>query len=477
LWGITTDVIHVFKRHNKISSIYIDNGPSIDITLPLCKIIDKNSTSWLDLFTFEVCSRLNCEFLDGFCLNWGNNDDVIPSGFRFNRNNHDGVASSYTDKHSGSDEIEKNTVDMRYDFDLGATDNDIFVCGRSKCRCDSRCYNSLHMEQMFAMKKSSEDRDWKLVPQRHEYYQNWMLTKCCFVSRNVLVAVGVARNTKMSDIASDSCTMLELYDFHNFFQPSTANACDNSLAQWKVLKTNVPNNILNASLVSCTDSDEMYLIGGFVYEHGLFKNGCDIEDILLDICKVSNRVFKGTYLKSEQDIKWSEVDSLIDGRGGHVSFMMGSNIYVAGGFMKSDQHKDKKFKKTKEKEAVIQTSNWTSSCEKYDLKEQRWSNCPHIFPPISITLDSYGVSSDLLNATVSRDGKSAIITCKEEFSTVGDDIGMMISFTEKDGFKVHEKACFKSIKSKRIATLATRILEPPYKENGFTRIPFSIDSI
>ena len=221
----------------------------------------------------------------------------------------------------------------------------------------------------------------------------------------------------------------------------------------------------------------MYLIGGFIYDHGLFKNGCDNEDILLDICKVSNRVFKGTYLKSQRDVKWSEIDSLIEGRGGHISFMMGNHIYVAGGFIKSDQHKDKKRKRTKEKEAVIQTSNWTSSCEKYDLKEQRWSHCPHILPPIRITLDSSGVSSDLLNATVSRDGKSAIITCKEEFNTVGDNIGMMISFTEKDGFNVHENAGFKSIKNKRIPTSATRILEPPYKENGCTRIPFSLDSM
>ena len=94
-----------------------------------------------------------------------------------------------------------------------------------------------------------------------------------------------------------------------------------------------------------------------------------------------------------------------------------------------------------------------------------------------ITLDSYGVSSDLLNATVSRDGKSAIITCKEEFTTLEDGVGMMISFTEKDGFNVHEKACFKSLRSKRIPTSATKILEPPYKENGCTRIPFSLDSM
>ena len=202
LWKITTDVIHVFKRHNRISSIYIDNGPSIDITLPLCKIIDKNSTSWLDLFTFEVGSRINCNFLEGVRLNWDNSHDGIPTDFRLNRSNYDDVASSYSDMHCGLEEIENNTVDMRYDFDLGATDNDVFVCGRSKCRCDLRCYNSLHMEQMFAMKKSTENGDWKVVPQRQEYYQNWMLTKCCFVSRNVLVAVGVARNNEMSDIAS-----------------------------------------------------------------------------------------------------------------------------------------------------------------------------------------------------------------------------------------------------------------------------------
>ena len=53
----------------------------------------------------------------------------------------------------------------------------------------------------------------------------------------------------------------------------------------------------------------------------------------------------------------------------------------------------------------------------------------------------------------------------------------MISFTEKDGFNVHEEARFKSIRGKRIPTSATRILESPRKENGCTRISFCLDSM
>ena len=62
LWRIKTELVYFFKRNNKVTSLYTDSGPSIDITLPLFKILDKNSISWLDLFTFEVCSFINHEF-------------------------------------------------------------------------------------------------------------------------------------------------------------------------------------------------------------------------------------------------------------------------------------------------------------------------------------------------------------------------------------------------------------------------------
>ena len=158
---------------------------------------------------------------------------------------------------------------------------------------------------------------------------------------------------------------------------------------------------------------------------------------------------------------------------------MGTNIYVAGGFVQKArdhaEHHDNRIKRSRLKEAVIQTANWVSSCEKYDLKEQKWSNCPYVFPPISITLDSYGVSSELLNATVSGDEKIAIITCKEEFNSIGDDIGrMIISFTEKDGFNVHDEDSYKTLRGKRVVTVATKF-ENPIDNGTSTRISLCLD--
>ena len=179
IWGIKTELLHVFKRNNRVSSIYVDDGPSVDISLPLCKILDKNSISWLDLFAFEVCSRFESNYMDFFRLGWSEDSINTPRYYDIN-------CDMY-----GSETYD---VDMRYGFDLGATDKDIFVLGRNRCKCDARCFNRLHVEHMFAMKKSSPHPEWVNVPQRHEYYQNWMLSKCCFISPKFLVAVGIARN-------------------------------------------------------------------------------------------------------------------------------------------------------------------------------------------------------------------------------------------------------------------------------------------
>ena len=458
IWGIKTELLHVFKRNNRVSSIYVDDGPSVDISLPLCKILDKNSISWLDLFAFEVCSRFENNYLDFFRLGWSEDNINTPHYYDIN-------CDVY-----GSEAYD---VDMRYGFDLGATDKDIFVLGRNRCKCDARCFNRLHVEHMFAMKKSSPHPEWVNVPQRHEYYQNWMLSKCCFISPKFLVAVGIARNKNFSNVASISTTVIELFDFTEFFTPSHDFSGDSTppSTQWKVLKSNLPNDILNSAIVTA-DSNDMYLIGGFVYDHGTMIESGRIEDILQDIGKVSNRVFKGKFLKSEKDISWTEVESLIQGRGGHVAFKMGNNIYVAGGFVENYRNQDGQFKKSKIKEAIIQTSNWTSSCERYDLNEEKWSVCSYVFPPIDITLGSYGVSSDVLNATVSRDETLAIINCKHVLNSAGDWKGMTISFTEKDGFNVHEHNCFKSIKG--VKTTASYI-KSPHESDSCTTISLCLD--
>ena len=461
-WGIKTELLHVFKRNNRVSSIYVDDGPSVDISLPLCKILDKNSISWLDLFAFEVCSRFESQFVDFFRLQWSDECYEINTPRHYDIN-------------CDNKEIESYDVDMRYGFDIGATDKDICVLGRNRCRCDARCFNRLHVEHMFAMQKSAKHPEWVAIPPRHEYYQNWMLSKCCFISPKYLIAVGIARNKNFSDNASIATTVVELFDFNEFFSSSTENHEKSSLQpKWKVLKSNLPNDILGAALVT-THSDDMYLIGGFVYEHGTIRNSGRIEDILQDIGKVSNKVFKGKFLKSQKDISWTEVESLIQARGGHVSFKMGNNIYVAGGFVeKFRNHQDGQFKKSKVKEAVIQTSNWTSSCERYDLNEEKWSACSYVFPHIDITLGSYGVSSDLLNATVSGDETLAIINCKNVLNSEGDWKGMTISFTEKDGFNVHENNYFKSIRGKGIKT-ATSYIKSPHESDSCTHISLCLD--
>ena len=456
--GIKTELLHVFKRNNRVSSICVDDGPSVDISLPFCKILDKNSISWLDLFAFEVCSRFENKYLEFFRLEWSEGNINVPPY-------HDINCDVYGSK--------TYDVDLRYGFDLGATDKDIFVLGRNRCKCDARCFNRLHIEHMFAMKKSSQQPEWVNMPQRHEYYQNWMLSKCCFISPNFLVAVGIARNKNFSNFASIATTVVELFDFNEFFRPFQGyhESSTPPSTQWKVLKSDLPNDILNAAIVT-TGSDDMYLIGGFVYDHGTLIDSGRIEDILQDIGKVSNRVFKGKFIKSKKDISWTEVESLIQGRGGHVAFKMGNNIYVAGGFVENYRNQDGLFKKSRIKEAIIQTSNWTSSCERYDINEEKWSACSYVFPPIDITLGSYGVSSDVLNATVSGDETLAIINCKHVLNSAGDWKGMTISFTEKDGFNVHENNYFKSIEGVKTTT---SYIKSPHDGDSCTTISLCLD--
>ena len=96
----------------------------------------------------------------------------------------------------------------------------------------------------------------------------------------------------------------------------------------------------------------------------------------------------------------------------------------------------------------------------------------YVFPPIDITLGSYGVSSDVLNATVSRDETLAIINCKHVLNSSGDRKGMTISFTEKDGFNVHEHNCFKSIKG--VKTTASYI-KSPHESDSCTTISLCLD--
>ena len=455
LWRIKTELVYFFKRNNRVTSLYTDSGPSIDITLPLFKILDKNSISWLDLFTFEVCSFINHEFAGNRFYGFG---DCPALPLRCN------------------DEIQSNNVDIRYDFDLGATDHDILVFGRHRCRCDTRCTNPLHMEQMFAVHKDSEQRDWQEVPRRHECYENWVSTKCGFISPKFLVAVGVTGDRPVSKFPTHSKTVIELYDFNNFFQTlPLSNVDSKNLPQWKVLNTNLPDDILNASLVT-TDANEMYLIGGFIYDHESFKAREKIEDIFEYFCEVTNRVFKGTFSKNTQDVRWTEVESLIRGRAGHISFKMGNNIYVVGGYAKNEVSQTRQIKRSRLEDAVIQRGNWVSSCERYDLLQHKWTNCPYGFPPIMIKLDDYRVSCDFLNVTVSGDEKTAIITGKEELNNVGNGMSVMISFTEENGFIVHESDTFRSLRSKPKTPLATHF-ESPYTNAGCTHISLCLDTI
>ena len=91
-----------------------------------------------------------------------------------------------------------------------------------------------------------------------------------------------------------------------------------------------------------------------------------------------NLVFQGELTEDKKDIIWKESESLKRDRLGHLAFKMKSNLYTLWSPNKWPH----------------ETNYWLfSSCERFDLKENRWFNSPHNFLP-PILYPSVVVSAD-----------------------------------------------------------------------------------
>ena len=339
-------------------------------------------------------------------------------------------------------------------FDFGTTSEELLIIGKHYCRCFPR--KPRHKDQLFSRLRSSHKGEWKLLPQRQNSYEDWLIPKCCFINATCLLVVGVAGEIQeeyptleyVPEPSPTIRTTIEMYNFNQNFPHSTTNSPPiSSLPRWKILKTDLLDNIFNQTLISI-GYNEVYLTGGFVCDTELFKRnvrdhfgdreGCTtLKDVWNNQCKlfsekycnVTNMVFQGSCLDITQSITWKEIDSLVESRSGHVSFKMGNNIYIAGGVGDQNQKHKLNFREIKRRNL--------SSCERYNLKERKWENCSYIVP--SCMAGYSGVTSDSLNVTVSDDEKFAIITGNVPCNTMKNKI---VIFTEEGGFIVHDENSF-----------------------------------
>ena len=126
---------------------------------------------------------------------------------------------------------------------------------------------------------------------------------------------------------------------------------------------------------------------------------------------LSNRVFHGEFTDNEKRVTWKEVECMENARFGHIAFKMKGNVYVAGG-----NGADLKL---------------LSSCERYDIKENKWFNSEHSLPyPISGA--SVSVSADERFSVITG-GASQRSGGEQENVSFSSEDGILF-FTEKNGF-------------------------------------------
>lgn len=126
---------------------------------------------------------------------------------------------------------------------------------------------------------------------------------------------------------------------------------------------------------------------------------------------LSNRVFHGEFTENEKRVTWKEVECMKNARFGHIAFKMKDNVYVAGG-----NGADLKL---------------LSSCERYDIKENKWFDSQHSLPyPISGA--SVSVSADERFSVITGGASQRSGGEQENVSFCSED-GILF-FTEKHGF-------------------------------------------
>ena len=181
-----------------------------------------------------------------------------------------------------------------------------------------------------------------------------------------------------------------------FAQPSTSDTC---------IKRKMPVRLLRKPILCPTPArvDGTPIDGG----HSLINIGHD-KVLLIG----GNHTLLGELTWDKWSVKWKKLPSLNEkygyGRIRHVAFKMRDHVYVAGGVVISSIEKNKK----------------SLSCEKFNLKENKWSKCQYSLP--------YHLQD--ASAVVSPDQSFAVITGgtnRKYMPTSG-----IIIFEEETGFKL-----------------------------------------
>ena len=141
-----------------------------------------------------------------------------------------------------------------------------------------------------------------------------------------------------------------------------------------------------------------------VYRHSVTK----VSDTTVIMCggwclpNILDDVFIGEV--TDSDVTWRRLKSMRKARAGHIAFVMNGRLYVAGGFGSED--------KTLQK------------CERYNIKDEKWD-----IPNLKLPFTLRGAM-----ALTSKDSSFVIITGGEKDR--GTYNKSIITFTEKDGFKI-----------------------------------------
>ena len=125
-----------------------------------------------------------------------------------------------------------------------------------------------------------------------------------------------------------------------------------------------------------------------------------------------NQMFLGQLTWDKWNMKWKKLEGIrmrhSGGRTRHIAFKMKDHVYVAGGVLLNK----------------IEESRLTSSCEKYNVIENKWSSCKYSLP--------YALED--ASVVVSPDESYAIIT--GGMNQKSRPTNGIIIFDEKSGFKL-----------------------------------------
>ena len=144
----------------------------------------------------------------------------------------------------------------------------------------------------------------------------------------------------------------------------------------------------------------------------IFSNGHSLTSISNDKVLLigGNFMFLGQLTWDKLNLRWKRLENVSSkpgySRSYHISFKMKDHVYVAGGLLTSK----------------IEESRKSTSCEKYNFKQNKWSSC------------EYSLPYPLIDASVvvSSDESFAVITGGIPKKTKPTD--GIICFEEKRGF-------------------------------------------